>query len=131
MAQLPQIDVDFEFLRQLRFSWTKISEILGISHSTLYRRLQEEGVTYSDSSDTAIDTLVEQIKQQHPNDGERLMIGHLFSCGISVPRVHLHASIHRVDPINTALRCTVTVCRRVYYAEGVLTVCGILMATIS
>lgn len=121
----PLINVDFEdieFLRQLRFSWTKISEILGISRSTLYRRLRQEDVTehlsYSNISDTALDSIVEQIKERHPNDGERLMIGHLMSRGICVPRTRLRASIHRVDPVNTALRRTVTVRRRVYYAEG-------------
>ena len=61
--------------------------------------------------------LVQQMKQQHPNDGERLMIGHLFSAGVSVPRVRLRASIHRVEPINIALRRTVTVLQRIY-AEG-------------
>ena len=91
-AGRPQIDVDFEdieFLWQLHFNWIRISEILGISCSTLYRRLREEGVmehlTYSDISDSALDMLVQQIRQQHPNDGERLMIGHLFSAGVSVP----------------------------------------------
>lgn len=75
-------------------------------------------MTYSDISDAALDRLIEQIKQQHPNDGERLMIGHLSSCGVSIPRVRLRASIHRVDPVNTALRRSITVRRRVYYAEG-------------
>ena len=74
-AGRPQIDVDFEdieLLRQLHFNWIRISEI---RRSTVYQRLREEGVmehlTYSDISDSALDTLVQQIKQQHPNDGER------------------------------------------------------------
>ena len=41
-----EIDIcDIEFLRGLRFSWTKIASTLGISRSTLYRRLEEEGVS--------------------------------------------------------------------------------------
>ena len=40
----------------------------------------------------------------HPNDGERLMIGHLRQREIILPHKRVRASIHRVDPINTAIR---------------------------
>ena len=45
--------------------------------------------------------LVLEIKEIHPNDGERLMVGHLSCRGVTVHRVRLRASIHRVDPVNT------------------------------
>ena len=121
----PQIDVsveEIEFLRQLKFSWTKIATLLGISRSTLYRRLEEENLaihqSYSDISDAELDSLVQGIKASHPNDGERLMIGHLATQNISVPRARLQGSIDRVDPINTALRRSVALRRRVYHCEG-------------
>ena len=45
---------EIEYLHGLRFTWTKIAEILGISRSTLYHCLEQEGVdlicTYSDIS---------------------------------------------------------------------------------
>ena len=59
-----------------------------------------------------------QLKQEHPNDGERLMASHLLSIGIIVPRATLRASIHQVDPFNTAVRRSITVRRRVYHVEG-------------
>ena len=62
--------------------------------------------------------VVDTIKKTHANDGERLMIGHLRSRRIFVPRSRIQASIHRVDPVNTAIRRRVTIRRRVYYAEG-------------
>ena len=72
---------EIEFLRQLRFSWTRIAEILGISRSTLYRQLEDEGIsqsiTFSSISDIELDAVVNRIKQTHPNDGERMLIGHL------------------------------------------------------
>ncbi len=121
----PALDVsveDIEYLRGMRFSWTKIAEILGISRSTLYRRLEEEGIEcdrqYTVISDYDLDRVLESIKQAHPNDGERLLIGHLTRLGIVVPRARVRGSIHRVDPINTAVRRSVTIRRRVYCVEG-------------
>lgn len=121
----PRITVaieDIEFLRGLRFSWTRIAEILQISRSTLYRRLEEEGLsresTFSDISDLELDRVVASIKRSHPNDGERLMFRHLAMQNIIVQRARLRASIHRVDPINTALRRSVAIRRRVYHCEG-------------
>ena len=113
---------DVEFLRRQRFTWTKIAKILGVSRASLYRRLDEEGLppstTYSDVSDQQLDQLVHQIKVHHPHDGERLMIAHLAHGGVTVPRARLRASIHRVDPENTALRRSIAVRRRVYHASG-------------
>ena len=109
--------VEVELLRCLRFRWTKIAEMIGVSRAALYRRLDEEGMshdlTYSTISDRNLDETVEAIKQNHPNDGEVLMAGHLTSRGINVPRARLRGSIHRVDPVNTAARRSVTIRRRV------------------
>ncbi len=58
------------------------------------------------------------IKQTHPNDGERMITGHLCTLGIIVPRVRIRASIHRVDHVNTAIRRSVTVRRHVYHVQG-------------
>ena len=45
---------DIEFFRGIHFSWTNIAKVLGISRSTLYRRLEEERILhetrYSDLS---------------------------------------------------------------------------------
>ena len=117
---------DVEYLRTYRFSWTRIAVILGISRSTLYRRLREEGITeelrFCSISNIDLDGVVDEIKRDHPNDGERLIIGHLRQRGIYLPRARIRASIHRVDPINTHLRRRVTVRRRTYYSEGPNTV---------
>ena len=117
------VNVDeIEFLRNLRFSFKEISKILGISRATLYRRLDEEGLSsscaFSDISDQELDSYLVTIKHSHPNDGERLVAGHLCRLGITVPRSRLRASIHRVDPENTAARRSITVRRRVYHVEG-------------
>lgn len=118
-----QVDIeDIEYLRGLRLSWVKIARYLGISRSTLYRRLEEEGLShytkYTDINDSDLDSIIAAIKQNHPNDGECLMTGHLAREGIIIPRAKLRASIHRVDPINTALRRSFVVRRRVYSVPG-------------
>ena len=118
-----QVNMDeVELLRSLRFSFTDIAEVLDISRATLYRRLQEEGLssdcTYSDISDNDLDDYLIKIKHNHPNDGERLLAGHLCQLGIIVPRSWLRSSIHRVDPENTAIRRSITVRRRVYNVAG-------------
>ena len=113
---------DVEFLRGLNFKWTKISDILGVSRSTLYRRLDEAGVSqqcrYTNITDEQLDRVMLHIKENHPNDGEKIMIGHLHREGICVQRWRVRASIHRVDPVNTALRRSGTVQRRVYRVAG-------------
>ena len=113
---------DIEFLRALRFPWTKIANLLNISRSTLYRRLEENCVSrevyFTEISDRELDRIILRIKLDHPNDGERMMSGHLVSRGIFVQRTRLGASIHRVDPANTALRRSIAIRRRVYFAEG-------------
>ena len=118
-----EIDIDdIEFLRNLKFTWDRIASIVGVSRSTLYRWLKEEGlstsITYSNISDQSLDPLITTIKRQHPHDGERLMLGHLVSYGIRVQRTRLRASIHRVDPINTSLRRSIAIRRRTYHSNG-------------
>ena len=95
------VEVDLmyvEYLQGLRFSFTDTARIMGIGRATLYRRLDDVGTartcSYSRISDRELDDKVRRIKHDHPNDGERLMMGHLVSQGIVVQRSRLHASIH-------------------------------------
>ncbi len=119
----PQVQIDLEqveYLRSLHFNTTKISHIIGVSRSTLYRHVETVGIDITRRySDADIDRIIERIKQEHPwpNDGERLLIGHIHRMGFNLPRSHIKASIHHVDPINTAIRRSVTVHRRVYHAD--------------
>ena len=121
----PKVEIDMdevEYYRSLKFSWTKIARLLEVSRSTLYRRLDDEGVsrdtTFSDISDADLDDRIISIKQLYPNHGERMIIGHLLNTGIIVQRARIRASIHRVDPVNTALRRSVTVRKCIYHVNG-------------
>ena len=95
----PAIEVfqeEVEYLRSLRFTWTKIADIVGISRRTLYRRLSEWDlpidINYSIMSDSELDRLVADAKRVHPNYGEVLM-AHLNSRGVRVQHSKLRASI--------------------------------------
>ena len=108
---------DVEFLLQINFSVVKISKILGVSRSTIYRRLEENGrcvQKYSFISNDLLDVEVKRICQQYPRDGEVMITGHLAHRGIHVTRAKLRASIHRVDPQGVASRSLHTIKRRVY-----------------
>ena len=103
-----RLDVDIDEvleLRQLNFSCTKIASIIRISRSTLYRRLEEAGISpskYTPISEEELDSKICTIKLDHANDGEVLVQAHLIHMGIRVTRQALRASIHRVDHAGAA-----------------------------
>ena len=119
----PKIEVDVNevlSLRSLNYSWTKISEILGISRCTLYRRLREAGIDtndYATLTPSELDNLIKEIKLDFPNNGEVMMKSHLLRLGIKVTRQALRDSIHRVDHENTVARQSKIVKRRVYSVD--------------
>ena len=116
----PAIEVDLSqvlHLRSLHYTWTKISELLAISRSTLYRRLGGAGIStddYTGISSSELDDVIQGIKSEFPNDGEVMLNGHLLRLGIKVTQQALRDSIHRVDHANTVNRRSKVVQRRVY-----------------
>ena len=125
----PSIDVsedDILFLKGLNYSWTKISDILEISRSTLYRRLQEFNIdprAFTEISQSELDELLKTIKSTNPNCGKVMIQGSLIHRGIKIPRDMLRAAIHRVDHENTVQRQTSVINRRVYCAPHPNAVC--------
>ena len=59
---------------------------------------------FSDVQDSALDYLVQQFQQRHPNYGEVLLRGYLLSVDIVVPRRRIRESITRLDPLRQRLR---------------------------
>ena len=121
-AGRPSIEIskdDILFLKGLDYSWTKIASILGISRSTLYRRLEEFNIdsnAYTDITESQLDELLRDVKCTNPNAGEVIVKGILMNRGIKVTREVLRAAIHRVVHEKTAERRSSVVNRRIYCA---------------
>ena len=116
------INIDqVEMLRQVGYSWLEVSEAVGVSRSTLWRRLQERNVTittYTDISDNDLDEQVKSIQNDFPNAGLVMIQGHLQSMGIRVQRARVRQSVAHNDPIRRKVRWHQALSRRSYSVPG-------------
>ncbi len=89
-AGRPRFQVSQDYLvhllhQGLKFSW--IASLLGVSRRTVYRRMAELNITvrglYSTLSDSKLDNLIAEIKEDMPHAGYRLVKGTSGSVGES------------------------------------------------
>lgn len=103
-----------------------IAKLLGISASTVSRRMREFDLSirqhYSNATDQELDEVVQNVKNEMPRAGYRIVKGRLKSLGIHVQWRRLIASMHRVDSLGILSRLTGLGCivRRVYSVRGPL-----------
>ena len=112
-----------QYLRSLNFSWTQISELLGVSRMTIYRRRRDFGMddfdeATRDISDNELQRLLQIMRREMPNLGEVLVTGQLHAMGYAVSRQRVRNAIHATDPLNTALRWRGITARRPYSVAG-------------
>uniref|UniRef100_A0A8D0AUZ4 Integrase core domain-containing protein n=1 Tax=Sander lucioperca TaxID=283035 RepID=A0A8D0AUZ4_SANLU len=106
----PMLDVDrdsIEELLELDLPVPCISKMLGVSRRTLFRRLKEFELSarrYSVIDDDDLDNVVQQIKDEMPTAGYRMVKGRLRSIGINVQWRRVAASLHRVDSVGILSR---------------------------
>uniref|UniRef100_A0A8C1YI89 Integrase catalytic domain-containing protein n=1 Tax=Cyprinus carpio TaxID=7962 RepID=A0A8C1YI89_CYPCA len=97
-----------EFLLELHFSVPDMARLLGVSKSTVKRRLREYSLSvrqaYSVISDEDLKKHLEDFITQFPNSGYRVASGFLRARGVKVQRSRLLAMLKAVDPLGTALR---------------------------
>jgi hypothetical protein len=117
----PKFCIGLEQLSMLlehRFSVPQIADMLGVSVSTIRRRMTEYGLsvaaTYSSLSDDDLDTLTKEIQQIFPMCGNRQMMGQLLARGIRVQQYRVRESQRRIDPEGSMLRRLNSIHRRVY-----------------
>ena len=115
-----------ECLLHLGFSCPRVADLLGVSLSTIRRRMSEFGLSvtalYSSITDQELDSLISQIKEKFPNCGAHLMHGHLLRHGHRISQARVREALHRVDPEGTAIRWSLAVQRRKYAVSSPLSV---------
>ena len=90
------------------FKVTDIASLLCVSSKTVYRRLEENGLsvrgTYARLTDTELDDMVKSILQEFPNSGYKSMLGPLLSKGLKVQEYRVREAMRRADPEGTIVR---------------------------
>lgn len=118
----PRIEVtncQLQYLRTLGFTWTRVSQILNISRSTLYKYRSLLPIDQNRTiNDEELHLLVRNILQETPNAGEVYVIGSLRSRNVKVARWRVREQINLIDPIRRLLRRRNAVQRRIYHVKG-------------
>ena len=108
-----------QYLRSMSFSWVQISEMLGVSYMTIYRRRQEFWMPRSPSgtlSDAELYDVICHMQSKLPALGQTMVWGTLRSMGFCVTRERVRQAIRDIDPIHTALRWRWQLVRRHPYS---------------
>ena len=123
----PRLDVSkeqLEYLLAMGFSGLEISNAIGVSLSTVRRRMTQYGLTigslFSDITDQDLDSIVSQIKVLFPNCGFHMMQGHLFNQGHRISQARIRESLQRIDPDGVAIRWSATIECRAYRVQSPL-----------
>lgn len=111
-----------QFLIDSRFSVPQISRLMGVSVSTIRRRMSTFNLsiraTYSSITDEQLDEIVAGMQVQFPNWGNRQMYGYLISQNIRLQFSRVRESQSRVDPEGSIMRRLTTLRRRIYSVRG-------------
>ncbi|KAL2082411.1 hypothetical protein ACEWY4_022229 [Coilia grayii] len=119
----PKIVVSQDHLQHLLdidLSVPCIAKLLGVSERTVYRRMNQWGLsisqTYSQISDDELDHLITQIKSQAPNSGYVMVRGQLRAQGYKIQWRRVWDSMHRIDSLGIYERMQQVGCivRRTY-----------------
>ena len=117
----PKIRVTKERLSYLAdngFKAMDMARMLGISDATVHRRMKDFNLEISHSfstiDDNTLDGIVLSIKEEFPNSGYRMVLGHLRGRGLITQQSHVRESLPRIDPEGTVLRWLHVTERRKY-----------------
>ena len=120
----PRFDISREqlqYLRSMSFTWVQISEILGVSYMTVYRRRREYGMMENPDgniTDSELHEILRLMRRELPTLGQTLVWGRLRSLGFKVTRARVREAMKASDPIHTALRWREITPRRPYSVPG-------------
>lgn len=108
-----------EYLRSMSFMWSEISQLLGVSCSTIYRRRQELGVSRENDrglnlSETELREKVQAMRREQPALGQTMLWARLRSEGYYVTRSRLRDAVRSTDPLSNVIRWNDMTPRRPY-----------------
>ena len=105
-------------LIEIGFTSVDMAIMIGVSRSTIARRLREFGMSMGTKfcviSDEDLDDIIRSIMQQYPECGQKMMQCHLKERGIVVQQTRVRESMRRTDPAGTKQRLKIAVRRRQY-----------------
>lgn len=115
----PIFDLDLDAaqdLHRLGNSWAQVAKARGVGRRTLLDHLERAGRStsrpaYDYITDDELDELVAEISLSHPFVGGTIVLGHLESLVLHIPRHRVTLSLQRVDAIGVLTRyvfCPVT-----------------------
>ena len=96
----------------MRYTWQQVADVLLVSRTTLWRRLNELDIplsSYSDISDAELDGVMELLVRDFPNNGIVMMWGQLRSMNIIVTCQKVHDSLTSQVLFNTAVHTQLAV----------------------
>ena len=109
-------------LLEVHLSVPAISDLLGVSVSTIRRRMNNYNLsvhdTYANIGDEELDYYIESVHNGHPTWGVRQTYGHLISIGIRVQYHRVRESLGRIDPEGSYMRRLRHLRRRKYAVAG-------------
>jgi len=113
-----------DYLVEYELKTPDIAEALGVSVSTIKRRLREFNIsirgTLTEMSDDDLDSVVRSIHTEFPNAGYRRVLSQLNLRGIKVLQRRVRESMQRTDPDGVAMRWLSITPRAVYCVSGPL-----------
>ena len=124
-AGRPYFDISQELLNYFlnyQFSVPDIARALGVSPSTIFRRMNKYGLAIRNNlpylSDEELDSKVREILLAFPNAGYRRVISQLSVAGLKPSQIRVRQSMQRVDPQGVAVRWLCLTPRRKYSVSG-------------
>jgi len=96
------------YLADYEITIPDMSRALGVSESTIKRRMREYNISITDRrtaiSDDDLDNIVRCIHRDFPNAGYRRVLSQLVLRNINVPQMRVRECMQRVDPEGVAMR---------------------------
>ena len=112
------------YLLNYQFSIADTAKALGVSQSTISRRMRTYGLSqrqYSPPlSDEELDNKVRVVLQEFPNAGYRRVISQLAVAGLRPSQMRVRQAMQRIDPQGVAIRWLRLTPRRQYRVSGPL-----------